>query len=174
MFFKAHKEIQYYIDGDYHTMTNLTKSSLIINKERTVLKSIAVNARTPEQVAFDEYEDARLFWTILYVNNIIDPFTEWYMPPDQLYEYSINKYGSEEELYKVRYFINRNEKSIIVGVEAERFFEMISNGERLPEFIDPIDNLGHERNLNENRNVIKIIPKENITRFVEHFKKTLK
>lgn len=174
MFFKAHQTVQYVVDGETHTMTNLTKSSLIINKEKTLLKSIIVDSRTPEQVAYAEYDDPKLYWTILYVNNIVDPFTEWYMPQDQLYEYALNKYGSVDEMYKVRYFINRTTKDVITGADAFVYYEMLENGQLLPEDIDGVTNYDHELNINENRNVIKIIPKSNITKFVEHFKKTLK
>lgn len=172
MFFKAHKTIDYVIDGEVNTMTNLTKSSLIINKERSVLKSIVVNSRTPEEVANDEYGDPKLYWTVLYVNNIIDPFTEWYMNDDQLYTYAQNKYG--DNIYKIRYFMNLTTRDIITGADADRFFKMLNDGVQLPEEIDSVSNFEHEQNVNQNRNVIKIIPKNNITRFVEQFKKSLK
>ena len=174
MFFKAHKTIDYVIDGEVNTMTNLTKTSLLVDKEQSVLKSIIVNSRSPEQVAYDEYGDAKLYWTILYVNNVIDPFTEWYMPQEQLYQYCLYKYGSENAMYTVIYFMNIVTNEIITGLDAERFFQMVANGTRLPEEIESVTNFEHERNLNENRNIIKIIPNANITLFVEQFKKSLK
>jgi len=171
--FKYHKEIDYSIDGEIHRMTNLTKTNLILNRDKTLLQSIRVDSRTPEQIAYEVYGDAKLFWTILFVNNIIDPFTEWYMTSDQLYDFCKDKYG-EDKMYNVIYFMDRSTKQVITGEDADRFFEMIKNNQILPENIDGVNYFEHEQTINENRNVITIIPKQNISKFVEMYKKMLK
>lgn len=171
--FKYHKEVDYAIDGEIHRMTNLTKSNLILNRDKTLLQSIRVDSRTPEQIAHEIYGDAKLFWTILFVNNIIDPFTEWYMPVDQLYDFCKDKYG-EDKMYDVIYFMDRSNKQVITGDDADRFFDMINNNQILPENIDGVTYFEHEQTINENRNVISIIPKANISKFVEMYKKVLK
>lgn len=171
--FKYHKEIDYVVDEEVHRMTNLTKTNIVLNRDKTLLQSIRVDSRTPEQVAHDIYGDAKLFWTILFVNNVIDPFTEWYMSSEQLYDYCVNKYG-EDKMYDVIYFMDRNTKDVITGDDANRYFDMLSNNQILPEHIDGVNSFDHEQATNENRNVITVIPKGNITRFVEMYKKGLK
>lgn len=171
--FKYHKEIDYGIDGEIHNMTNLTKTTIILNRDKTLLQSIMVDSRTPEQVAHDIYGDAKLFWAVLFVNNIIDPFTEWHMSDNQLYQFCENKYGTDK-MYDVLYFMDRSDKSVITGDDAERFYQMLENEENLPENIDGVSAFDHEQTINENRNVITIIPKQNISKFVELYKKALK
>ena len=53
MFFKIHKEIQYEIFGQEFPMTDLTKTSININKGTSHLQNVNVDARTPEQLADD-------------------------------------------------------------------------------------------------------------------------
>lgn len=171
--FKYHKEIDYVVDGEVHRMTNLTKTNIILNRDKTLMQSIRVDSRTPEQVAHDVYGDSKLFWVVLFVNNIIDPFTDWYMSSDQLYDYCVQKYG-EDKMYDVIYFIDRITKDVITGDDANIFFDMINNDQALPEHIDGVNSFDHEQAANENRNVITVIPKQNITRFVEMYKKGLK
>lgn len=174
MFFKFHGDIQYNIFGTEHPMTDITKASITFDKTKLVLKTINVDSRTPEQIAEDEYGDPFLFWTILLVNNIVDPFLEWYMMEDHLYEYCIRIYGNEENMMKVKYFKDRITDEIITGDEAILFQEMHDNGEMLPENIDFVRHYDYEQLRNNHRQLIKIIPKQLITKFVEDFKSSLK
>lgn len=171
--FKHHKEIDYSIDGEIHRMTNLTKTSFILNRDKTLMQSIRVDSRTPEQIAHELYNDAKLFWVILFVNNIIDPFTEWHMSSDQLYDYCSNKYGLDK-MYDILYFMDRANKTVITGDDAERLYQMIKDEINLPEGIDAVSAFDHEQTINENRNVITVIPKQNVSKFVELYKKSLK
>lgn len=174
MFFKYHGQIQYEIFGTEFPLTDITKSSITFDKSKIVMKTINVDSRTPEQVAEDEYDDPELFWTILLVNNIVDPFIGWYMMEDHLYEYCIRIYGSEENMLKVKYFKNTDTDEIITGDEANTFHEMYNNSEQLPENIDFVRHYDYEQLVNNQKKVIKVIPKQLITKFVEDFKSSLK
>lgn len=153
-------------------MTDLTKSSISIDRTLNALQSVNVASRTPENMAADIYGDSKLYWTILYVNNIIDPFNDWYMMEDHLEEYCNRIYG--DDILKIRYFIDTDTNEIITGSAAEPFYEMVENGILLPENIDFVNNFDYETAINENRKVVKIVPKQNITKFVEDFKNSLK
>lgn len=172
MFFKAHGTIPYNMFGNEYEMTDLTKSSITIDKTLSVLISVSVNSRTPEQMANDIYGDAKLYWTILLVNNIIDPFIDWHMPDDQLEEYCKRVYG--DDMLKVRYFIDNVTREIYAGESASAFYYMMDNNILLPENIEYVRNYDYEILKNENKKTVNIIPKEYIARFVEDFKSTLK
>ena len=174
MFFKFHDTLQYDIFGTEYPLTDITKSSITFDKSKIVLKTINVDSRTPEQVAEDEYGDPFLYWTILIINNIVDPFLDWYMMEDHLYEYCIRIYGNEENMLKVRYFKDRYTEEIITGDDATVFQAMHDRGEALPENIDFVRNYDYEQLKNNQRKVIKVIPKQLITKFVEDFKSSLK
>jgi hypothetical protein len=173
MFFAYHGAIQYTIFDNEYTMSDITKVSLVIKKSSSVLQSINVDARTPEQIAYDVYGDSSLFWVILFVNNVVDPAIDWHMMEDQLYEYCVRIYGSDGML-KVRYFENTTTNEIITGDEAKQYYDMMANNILLPEYINYVTNYDYEQLLNENKKVVKIIPKTLISKFVEDFKNSLK
>ena len=173
MFFKIHKEIQYEIFGQEFPMTDLTKTSINVNKGTSHLQNVNVDARTPEQLADDIYNDPKLYWVILYINNIVDPFSDWHMMEDHLYNYCIRKYGSEENMMKVKYFKNRNTDEVITGDEAKQYHIMVDNSQLLPEHIDYYNYYMDEQLRNEGRKVIKVVPPALITKFVDDFKKKL-
>ena len=58
------------------------------------------------------------------------------MMEDHLYNYCIRKYGSEENMMKVKYFKNRNTDEVITGDEAKQYHIMVDNSQLLPEHID--------------------------------------
>ncbi len=159
--------------GEDFPMSNLTKSSIILNSQKNVFQTINVDSRTPEQVAADVYGDPKLFWVILFVNDIIDPFNDWYMMEDHLEQYCLRIYG-EEKMMEVLYFTNNETKETISGEEAAEFYEMMENDIQLPEYIEYVTNFDYEKIKNENKKTIKIVPPSMITKFIEIFKSTLK
>jgi hypothetical protein len=58
----------------------------------------------PDQVAQKLYGNPELDWVVLTVNNIININDDWPVSKSSFDNYLIAKYGSEEELYKVRYY----------------------------------------------------------------------
>lgn len=71
-----------------------------------------INFQRPDKLADQLYSDPYLNWSIWVSNKIYDPYYEWYLTEDELYELIINKYGSIEESEKpVFYQVNYNESS---------------------------------------------------------------
>lgn len=173
MFFTYQGSTQYPIDSDTYKMTDITNTAIISNFNNSILQSVSVNGRSPEQMADDIYGDSSLFWTILYINNVVDPFIDWYMTDSQLYSYCIRIYG-ESNIYKTRYFKNISTGEYISGDSASIFFTMQSNNQDLPEYITAITNYNHEELKNIKKSQVKIIPKSYISRFVDDYKKALK
>ncbi len=173
MFFKYHGDIQYNIYGNDFFMTDITKATVSLNLTNTSLQSINVNSRTPEQIAADIYRDPKLYWTILYINNIVDPFVDWYMMDDQLYEYCIRLY-TEEGMQEVRYFEDKTKNEIITGDEAAEYHQMMEDDILLPEHINYVTHYMYEQMKNEKKQMIKVIPPGLISKFVEEFKTRLK
>lgn len=58
----------------------------------------------PDQIAEKYYSNAELDWIILITNNITNYNEEWPLDHDSLYNYMIDKYGSEEELEKIHHY----------------------------------------------------------------------
>lgn len=55
----------------------------------------------PDQIAKKVYDDPELDWTILITNNITNLNDQWPLDNESLYNYCIDKYGSEEALNEV-------------------------------------------------------------------------
>lgn len=58
----------------------------------------------PDQIAEKYYGDSQLDWIILLTNNITNYNEQWPLDNNSLYKYLLDKYGSEEELYKVHHY----------------------------------------------------------------------
>lgn len=58
----------------------------------------------PDQIAEKYYSNAELDWIILITNNITNYNEEWPLDHDSLYNYMIDKYGSEENLEKIHHY----------------------------------------------------------------------
>lgn len=58
----------------------------------------------PDQIAEKFYGNSELDWVVLITNNITNLYSEWPLDNDSLYKYMIEKYGSEEELAKIRHY----------------------------------------------------------------------
>lgn len=58
----------------------------------------------PDQIAEKFYSNAELDWIILITNNITNYNDEWPLNNDALYNYMLNKYGSEEEIQKIHHY----------------------------------------------------------------------
>lgn len=57
----------------------------------------------PDQIAEKFYEDPELDWVILIANNITNINTDWPLNNNSLYNYLIDKYGSEEVLQQTHH-----------------------------------------------------------------------
>jgi hypothetical protein len=113
----------------------------------------------PEDVAYKLYGDQKLYWTILLVNNIIDPYNEWYISAEVLEKYTTEKYGGDF-LNTVHHWVLPERSEIRVEYDSAR----LAAGE-----IIPVTNLEHETLLNDNRQDIQVVNKNRIRDFVKEF-----
>lgn len=94
--------------GDYIAVKNLFKrvrlSDDLFNNLQYFSKYSIVGDERPDNVAFKFYGDETLDWIVLLSNNIIDVREEWPMPQSSLDNYLLKKYGSYENLEKVKYY----------------------------------------------------------------------
>lgn len=58
----------------------------------------------PDNVAYKVYKDSNLDWVVLLSNNIIDVYSEWPLTESHFKEYILEKYYTEENLYKVHHY----------------------------------------------------------------------
>jgi hypothetical protein len=63
-----------------------------------------IDNERPDQVAAKVYDNSDLDWVILITNNITNINQQWPLDNNSFYKYLIDKYGSDEELAKIKYY----------------------------------------------------------------------
>jgi hypothetical protein len=145
-----------YFDGFPNTLfngQNLTNITVRLNFLTQIQSNAALfqyffvqDGDRPEDIAFQAYGDSNLYWIVLWLNNIIDPYLEWPQTSEQLMEYVQNVYGVE-------------------NVYATHHYESIA-GSNLPlgtwvnlgtPFSQAVTNFDYENNVNEGKRKIKLL-----------------
>lgn len=126
-------------------------------KENNVLYEFVQikNGQTPEQLAYEIYEDPQLYWIILVVNDIDDLYTGWCMSDEHVFKYTQDKYGLEN-IYNIHHYEDSN---------GDWTNSVTTN---------PISYLTYEQNLNEDKRKIKILKKEYIPQVLAELKSELR
>lgn len=117
----------------------------------------------PEDVAYKLYGDPKLYWTVLLVNNIIDPYNDWFVPSEVLEEFTAEKYGADQ-VDAHHHWVLLDRPEVCVEYDAAK----LANGE-----IIQISNKEHEEILNDNRQFIKVVRSDNIKDFVKDFEQKI-
>lgn len=110
---------------------------------------------TPENVAHDFYGDSKLHWAILYINEIYDPFYDWYMSDRELIAYCKKKYG-DAVWQTTKYWLKDGIK-----------FQSDPGGGLAVSYYDV------ESQINLNKQVIKVVYPEYIIQMVEEYRNLL-
>lgn len=136
--------------------------------------SIAGSPR-PEQLAYQLYGDPNLYWVLLLINQIVDPWHGWIKDDQAVQEYTKNKYAN---VTGGAFAVHHHESP-----EGDIFYDLVEfpvgsqqwydSGDTNRQFIQytgdlvPITRIEHELNLNEEKRVIKVIRNSDITRFLD-------
>lgn len=145
---------------------------------------------TPESLSEYFYKSALHYWTLLIINDIIDPYTEWAMPSDILEKFTAKKYKDGRKLKKVdgtlyqipfsdgltgiHHFINIQTGRQCDDYEDEYYRSLYAiDPVKLGNNIIPVSNLSYESDINLERRQIFLINRMQITSFEEDFRKML-
>lgn len=136
---------------DGRSVTDMTSRVNIIqgvlqNKDFTYTIQLE-HGMKPEDVAYRFHNNIDLHWLVLMINEIYDPFYEWYMTDQELLEYSKLVYG-DPEFQDVKYWIKDGVKyqtDIGNAVAVSNYeWETAENDKRqtirmvYPEYVDAI------------------------------------
>mgnify|MGYP003348655755 CR=1 FL=1 len=94
-----------------------------------------VNDTRPDQISYAAYEDPYYSWSLYLINNITDPYYEWYMSDRQFTNFIKDKYG--DAVYDTHHYEDSNGHVVMGGY--------------------PVSNREYEERLNEKKRRIKII-----------------
>jgi hypothetical protein len=81
----------------------IVKASIIkevLNSYDAFYPYIIKDYERPDLIAFQEYGDENLDWTVLFANNIVDPYYDWPLFPEDFKRYMLKKYN--KSLYELQ------------------------------------------------------------------------
>ena len=110
MFYFSNFPLTYYVlnnsnKNDVKIVTDITKRFTIKNLlgkfyNTAFYEYYVKDGERPDVIASVYYEDERLDWLVLLVNEIYDPYFEWPLFAEDFNKYLISKYGSIPAAYQ--------------------------------------------------------------------------
>lgn len=164
--FKNFPKIGYVLDNKILIATDIFRriklSSLAENELLLVDYTIEAGQR-PEDVADILYDDPKLYWVVLLVNDIIDPYNEWYYSPEQLEALVEDKYGAGNS-NNTHHWITLDNPLVCVEYDTAK----LAAGE-----IKEVSHLEHEQFENDSRQDISVVNPKFIQDFLTEFNRLI-
>ena len=113
------------------------------------------DGETPEIVSHKFYGVSDYHWIILILNDILDPRFDWPLSDQQIFSYTIAKYG-ETKIGAVHHYTISASNTIVVDLD------------QYPNAY-PVSNLAYETGLNDAKRTIKILRPEYLQSFISEF-----
>lgn len=117
----------------------------------------------PEDVALIEYGNPALYWIVLYMNDVVDPYYDWLLDEQRLYEYVVTKYGADK-INSVHHYETLATNELGAGV-------WVSSNEP---FTKPVTNFAYEESLNEQKRKIKVLKNRYIPQVLAEYQSELR
>ena len=165
---------------DYQVVKNIFKRAVIrddiFNEITAFTKYSVVGDESPDQVAYQFYNDSGLDWVILATNNIIHVRDEWPMGNQDFLTYLNGKY-TEAELANIHHYetkIIRDSSGTLIQPEGKRVpagytVNFLDNGTlRSESSLTSFSFLEHETNINDNKRNINVLKGPYLNLFLEN------
>jgi len=157
-------------DGNYSlkTITDIfrrvaPRDQFIVNESFLDQYTIKSGER-PEDIAYFLYGNAKYNWVILLVNNIVDPYNEWYYTEEQLQALVTQRYGTGNENATHHYAVY-DTPLICSDYDAD----LVASGD-----LFEVTHLEHERFENDSRQNINVLHPKYLNDFISEFKRLIR
>lgn len=163
MFFRNFPRRNYVIDGASIETADIFRRVHPISKfvDSTLLEFYELkDGERPEHVSFELYKNVEFYWTILLINDVIDPYHDWLMSAEDLRNFVIQKYGSQSRLDDPHHYVYAD-TSIRVDYDHTR----VTGGQ-----IVPVTNYEHEIAENEKKRNIYVLSQNHVNDFAAQFR----
>ena len=138
----------------------------------------------PDMVAEEIYNDSELDWVVLTSNNIINVRDQWPLSHNDLYNYMLEKYGSEQNIlgishYETKKVVDEYNRTVIsagLQVDADFTFQY-KNYSNSMITVNPavaVTYYDYEVKVNENKRKIKILKSEYLSAFITDHQNIMK
>lgn len=177
-FFSNFPTVSYELDGIKNTVANIAIGEIVIRYKTdmsyVIWKHETMDDDTPVSISKQVYGTTEYYWTILYINNIVNPYTDWYMSQTELERYVDACYSDGKNgLHHFERRISENDYRVLDDVDHAA--SLVKYQAKLPlgEAIFPVTNLMYEKRLNDARKSIRIISPKFIVDFANSFHRIL-
>ena len=176
MYFDSFPIINYgSTDGTIKTVTNLLKRVAIRSKLKTNVSLFDTydvkNGETPEIIADKLYDDPKLHWIIMLLNNVTDRYHDWPMSEQQFNSYLNEKYSNQDGIH--HYEISQESGDTTQKIEVYDP-ELISSDTDAYTSATAITNREFEESEQDKKRKIRLLDPVFIDQFVDEFRSLIK
>ena len=162
-------------------MVNISTTALLqrLNVDKSIYfqEYILLDGETPEMVAYKLYKRVDYHWVILILNNIINPYTDWYIASEVFDLYVDNKYKlgvsnlpDSMGIGGINHFKHKFSGRILNDKEdLEARFKYHQDPLSIGDNIIPVTNYEHEKSLNLQKQTLQVVNPRYIDNFVESY-----
>jgi len=134
----------------------------------------------PDIVAEKVYDNVEFDWVILVTNNITSIRNQWPLSNNELYQYCLEKYGSDANIMATHHFETKETKDqygriLLEGklIVDQNFTFTYTKDDNTSETISPaqsVSNYDYEQRLNEDKRKIRILKPALLSAFITDFR----
>ena len=176
MYFDSFPVIRYgSTDGTIKNVTNLLRRVAIRSKLKTNVSFFDTydikNGETPEIIADKLYDDPKLHWIIMLVNNVTDRYHDWPMSEQQFNSYLNEKYSNPDGIH--HYEISQESGDTTQKIEVYDP-DLISSDTDAYTSATAITNREFEESEQDKKRKIRLLDPIFVDQFVEEFNSLIK
>ena len=138
----------------------------------------------PDIIAERIYDSPELDWVILVTNNITSIRNQWPLGNNELYNYCLEKYGSDENIMATHHFETKEikdrfgrlilKKELIVDENFEFTYAKDDYSTVTVKPAQSVSNYSYEQRLNEDKRKIRVLKIEFLSAFISDFRNIMR
>lgn len=168
-YFKNFGTLDYKEQTARNILTAVLPSRFNVDRSYVYQNYRVADGETPESIAEKFYKDSELYWVLLVINAIVNPFLDWPMDSKQLEEFVLLKY--DQQVNGIHHYFDNRIGRISDDVDSAAWAAMPPAD--LPYYIIPKTNLSWERELNDIRREIVVVNPRYVQQFVEVYNRAI-
>lgn len=163
--------IQFKYNDDVLLLSNIMRTVDFSELNQDYIQTIDSTSHTPMSLSLDLYGTSEYYWVLCLINNVINIDVDWYLSEDDVREYASLKY---ENVNYPNYFYYITTGEVVPEQLSDDLFYLYDNSLPLPNNVSLKTNYEYERELNEKKRSVKIIPKVFLLEFINYYNEGLK
>ena len=175
MYFKKHSQIEYpvkhYRKKVQNILTSIHPKDVDLDHHLLYLNHIVQDGERAELVSYKYYSDAKYYWTLYVINNIINPYHDWPMSQIELDEYVKRKYHRPMQ---IKHFIDLRTNQIMDEVDEEIVHNYFENEGSYPFYASPVTHYQYENEKNIANKDIMVLNPLYLQKFIKKYHEELR